>query len=111
MNLELFSQKIYQKANKETQFDPQIIILIITVVIKLIQMYQECQKTPEEIHKETKKGLLKRLAIRKALRATLPTDLFLEKRKEYTQAIIDSAQELSLDDVKALILETESKNV
>src|SRR5574343_573375 len=104
MNLELFSQKIYQKANKETQFDPQTIILIITIVVKLIQMYMECQKTPEEIHKETKRGLLKKLAIRKVLRSVLPTDEYLLKRKEYTQAIIEAASELSLEEVKSLIL-------
>lgn len=109
MNLELFSQKIYQKANKETQFDPQTIILIITIVVKLIQMYIECQKTPEEIHKETKRGLLKKLAIRKVLRSVLPTDEYLLKRKEYTQAIIEASSELSLEEVKSLILESEAK--
>lgn len=119
--LKLLAQKVLKRANinQEEQFGSVIaILMMISIILTLVRVLQECNKTKTEnmtssdkyaVYGESirsfskKRGWFTRMRIKRVIRRELTQDEFNKYGIKLTEALLDLGENLTDDEVITLV--------
>lgn len=95
------AQSKFTQSQAERSFDPATIAVIAVLINQLIQMWQNCRKTPDEVVTMTKSPtLLQKFRLRRMARQELGTDGYNSYGDDVVHAVLDTGKELKAEDIE-----------
>lgn len=82
------------------------IIMIAGLIVNLFRLYQDCQKSADDIHNEVRRlSFREKRLLRKEIQKQLGDDKYMEYRDIVEAEVLKMAQNLSKEDIEEMLKE------